>query len=201
MPGEMKLTYFHLRGRAELSRLLFKLAGKEFNDNRVTGESWQQFKPTAPKGQVPVLEVDGKMICESNAICRYLAREFGLYGSNNWEAAICDQILETIAAIVQSAVQLKFSAKTEEDKAECLKKAISHVEGLEKLASSFKKGKFILGDNASLADAAIQNSTEFCSGLPDFKLEAYPTINAIATDFAAIPAIAEWIKTRPESSM
>ena len=40
----------------------------------------------------------------------------GLYGSNNWEAAICDQILETIAAIVQSAVQLKFSAKTEEDK-------------------------------------------------------------------------------------
>ena len=46
MPGEMKLTYFHLRGRAELSRLLFKLAGKEFNDNRVTGESWQQFKPS-----------------------------------------------------------------------------------------------------------------------------------------------------------
>ena len=30
-----------------------------------------------PKGQLPVLEVEGKMMCESMAIARYVARETG----------------------------------------------------------------------------------------------------------------------------
>lgn len=44
MSDNYKLTYFSLRGRAEPARLLFKLAGKPFDDNRVSGDSWQAFK-------------------------------------------------------------------------------------------------------------------------------------------------------------
>ena len=32
-----------------------------------------------PKGQLPVLEVDGKKLCESFAIARYIAREYSKY--------------------------------------------------------------------------------------------------------------------------
>ena len=46
MSGQIKLTYFDARGRAELARLLLKLAGKDFEDNRVDGEGWQKFKPS-----------------------------------------------------------------------------------------------------------------------------------------------------------
>ena len=40
-----------------------------------------------PKGQIPVLEVDGKMICESLAIVRFIAREYSKF--SNW-TIICD---------------------------------------------------------------------------------------------------------------
>ena len=38
-----------------------------------------------PFGQVPVLEVDGKMLCQSHTIARYLARQFGIAGETEWE--------------------------------------------------------------------------------------------------------------------
>jgi len=34
-----------------------------------------------PFGQVPVLEVDGKMLCQSHTIARYLARQHNLAGN------------------------------------------------------------------------------------------------------------------------
>lgn len=46
MSGEMKLSYFNVRGRGEGARILLKLAGKEFVDNRIGGEDWQKFKPS-----------------------------------------------------------------------------------------------------------------------------------------------------------
>ncbi len=41
-----KLTYFKGPGRAEVSRILFTMAGQEFQDIRVAGEEWQAFKPS-----------------------------------------------------------------------------------------------------------------------------------------------------------
>ena len=44
MSGSMKLTYFNNRGKGEITRLLFKLAGKDFIDNRVEREEWPSLK-------------------------------------------------------------------------------------------------------------------------------------------------------------
>lgn len=40
------LHYFNLRGRAELSRLIFAAAGVEYTDHRMTGAEWQELKPS-----------------------------------------------------------------------------------------------------------------------------------------------------------
>ena len=48
-----------------------------------------------PFGKTPVLEVDGKQAHQSIAICRYLAKQFGLNGSNDWEALEIDAIVDT----------------------------------------------------------------------------------------------------------
>jgi len=49
-----------------------------------------------PFGKVPVLEVDGKRINQSVAICRYLAKQCGLAGKNDWESLEIDSAVDTI---------------------------------------------------------------------------------------------------------
>ena len=39
-----KLTYFNSRGAAEVARLLFAVAGVEYEDKRVTSEEWAEMK-------------------------------------------------------------------------------------------------------------------------------------------------------------
>ncbi len=47
-----KLTYFNMRGRGELIRLLFALAKVKFDDHRIEQSEWPAFKETTPFGQV-----------------------------------------------------------------------------------------------------------------------------------------------------
>ena len=49
-----------------------------------------------PFGQVPVLEVDGKLLAQSGAICRYLARQVGLAGQSEWEQAQVDMYADAV---------------------------------------------------------------------------------------------------------
>ena len=53
-------------------------------------------KPGLPYGQLPVLEVDGVNICQSMAIARYLANEFGLAGNSNLVRAQVDEVVDVI---------------------------------------------------------------------------------------------------------
>ena len=91
-----KLTYFNLRGRAEICRYLFAYAGIKYEDYRLEGADWPKIKLTIPFGKVLILEVDGVIIHQSLAIARYLARESGLAGQTPVEQALADAIVDTI---------------------------------------------------------------------------------------------------------
>lgn len=47
-----------------------------------------------PWGQVPILEVDGEVLAQSNTIARFLGRKFQLCGESDWEAAKCDEYVD-----------------------------------------------------------------------------------------------------------
>lgn len=49
-----------------------------------------------PFGQVPILEYDGKVVNQSVAIARYVAKQVKLVGKNDWEDLEIDGIVDTI---------------------------------------------------------------------------------------------------------
>lgn len=53
-----------------------------------------------PFGQVPVLEVDGKMLAQSHTIARYLARQHGLAGKDDWEQGLADMYADNIGDLM-----------------------------------------------------------------------------------------------------
>jgi prostaglandin-H2 D-isomerase / glutathione transferase len=82
-----KLTYMDMPGSAEQIRFIFAYAGVEFTDNRIKYSEIAALKPKIPWGLVPVLEVDGEMIGESNAISEFVARRLNLGGKTDIEQA------------------------------------------------------------------------------------------------------------------
>nr|QCX41803.1 glutathione S-transferase [Pagiophloeus tsushimanus] len=96
MAPKYKLTYFNVTGRAEPIRYLFAYAGQEYEDHRIGHEAWPQFKSETPFGKLPILEIDGKRVSQSVAIARYLAKQFGLLGKNDWEALQADSLIDAL---------------------------------------------------------------------------------------------------------
>ncbi|XP_030046562.1 hematopoietic prostaglandin D synthase isoform X2 [Microcaecilia unicolor] len=91
-----KLTYFNLRGRAEIARYIFAFSGIKYEDNRIGRMDWLTIKPSIPFGKLPFLEVDGIILHQSLAIGRYLAKETGLAGKTHLEQAQVDGIVDSI---------------------------------------------------------------------------------------------------------
>lgn len=49
-----------------------------------------------PMGQMPVLEVDGKRVYQSLAISRYIAKQVGLAGADDWESLLIDIAVDNV---------------------------------------------------------------------------------------------------------
>ena len=54
-----------------------------FEDVRISRDSWSSMKGQVAHGQLPNLEVDGYVLTQSTAICRYAGVLAGLYPTND----------------------------------------------------------------------------------------------------------------------
>ena len=91
---KLKLTYFDFHGgRAEPVRLALHLGGIAFDDHRFAFADFPAVRQTAPLGQVPVLEVDGVAVTQSDAMLRYAGQRAGLYPTDAFQAMLCDEVM------------------------------------------------------------------------------------------------------------
>merc|ERR1711976_53697 len=198
----MKLIYYNGRGRAETIRLVFALAGKEFDDHRIKPEDMPALKPTLPFGQVPVLEHNGEMMGQSMTIARFVAREFGLAGDTNLEAAHVDEIVDVITDF-QNALYDVFFTKDEELKKEKKKKVYEEtiptsLKNLEKKVEQ-RGGDFFIGKKVTWAEMHFFQIIDALIAEPESKeiLEPYPKLKNLFESVQKIPNVAKYLKERP----
>jgi len=107
--AKLKLTYFDFHGgRGEPARIALSIGGIPFEDERVKGTDWERRKPDTPFGALPLLEKDGEILAQSNAINRYVGRLTNLYPSDPWQAALCDEIMEAVEDITSKIAATMF---------------------------------------------------------------------------------------------
>ena len=115
--SNFKLTYFDFPGgRGETARLIMTLADIPFEDDRISFEEHGATVKDRPFQAVPVLEVDGRVISQSNTINRYLGKIAGLYPEDDLQAALCDEVMSAVEDLTHMVVAT-FEMEEEEKKA------------------------------------------------------------------------------------
>ncbi|EFX82912.1 probable glutathione S-transferase 7 [Daphnia pulex] len=198
-----KLHYFNnpRQGRAELSRLILSQAGVEFQDIRFAHCEWPAIKPTTPFGHVPILEVDGRVLAQSNTIARYLAKKHGLAGQDEWEEALADMYADNIHDLL-NAVAVPFVEKDPVKKKELYQNFMRitiapHVAAVEKQLKKNNTG-YLVGNQLTWADLAYY---AYFSDFLEVKfgsafLKAAPRLKALIDRVKALPNVQKWTAYR-----
>jgi len=104
--NKIKLTYFDIDGgRGEPVRIAMSMAGIDFEDNRFQFSEFGRIRTGTPLNAVPTLEMDGKVYTQSNALSRYFGKQAGLYPEDQWQAFLCDEIMEALEDVMHITVR------------------------------------------------------------------------------------------------
>ncbi|MGQ0585813.1 MAG: glutathione S-transferase family protein [Gammaproteobacteria bacterium] len=112
---KLKLSYFDFDGgRGEPARLALTIGGIAFDDHRIAGKDWPSQRDKMPFQAMPVLEVEGKAVSQSNSINRYVGKLAGLYPKDDMGALLCDEVMDAVEDIstqVANTIDLEPDAK------------------------------------------------------------------------------------------
>ncbi|NIF59655.1 glutathione S-transferase [Enterobacter sp. Ap-916] len=197
----MKLYSFPLSGHAHRARLFISLLGLPHEvvelDLKAGANKQPEYLALNPFGQVPLLDDEGTLIPDSNAILVYLAKKSG---QSAWlpedpqGAAAVQRWLSVAAgdlAFGPAAARLVtvFGAKFNPD--EVIARA--HVV-LGRLEQHLAGREWLVGDHPTIADVAIYSYT---SSAPEgnVALSAYPAVNAFLRRIEALPGFVPFVKT------
>ena len=109
------LHYFNLRGRGDVIRMALCQSETEWREVGVDYTTMKQAGPNFPFGQAPVFTHNGLTIAQTDAILRYIGREWGMYGESNVEATMIDMMLLGVEAIRAEYLKLCYQSQFSEE--------------------------------------------------------------------------------------
>lgn len=190
----IRLHYHPLSGHSHRAQLFLSLLGVPHElvtvDLKAGAHKAPAFVSLNPFGQVPVLEDNGVVISDSNAILVYLASRYDASGA--WypkdaiAAARVQQWLSVAAGLVAfgpAAARLVnvFGAKLDHERAKQIATGLFTV-----LERELSGRTFVTGDRATIADVALYS---YIARAPegDVSLAPYPAIGAWLRRIEALP--------------
>nr|CAD7259031.1 unnamed protein product [Timema shepardi] len=202
MAPKYKLIYFNVKALGEPIRFLLSYGKQEFEDYRLENEQWPTLKPTMPFGKTPVLEIDGKRTHQSAAICRYLAKQFGLAGKDDWENLEIDTIVDTFTDFRTQIGSYHYDdneASKEKKKGPLLNETVPFY--LKKFDEVVKNnGGYFVGGKLTWADLYFVGLLDYLSEMVGHDLvEKYANLKALKEKVLGIPAIKAWVDKRPDT--
>lgn len=94
---KIKLTYFDFDGgRAEPIRLILNWGDIDFEDIRISYADFAEVRKKTPFGQVPVVEIDGQVVTQTDALIRYFAKQVGLFPQEEIKSLLSDEVMNVI---------------------------------------------------------------------------------------------------------
>ncbi|XP_018560946.1 glutathione S-transferase-like isoform X1 [Anoplophora glabripennis] len=204
MAPAYKLTYFDMTALGEPIRFLLSYGGIEFEDNRIQRANWSAFKPSTPFGQLPFLEHNGKIACQSMAICRYLAKQVKLVGKDDWEDLEIDATVDTITDLRLKHAQYAFE-RDEEAKKEKEKSLFNETFPfyLGKLDAQAKKNNgYLVGGRLTWVDLVFTAILDFLNFMVKKDIiSSFPNLQKVKENVETIPNIKAWLGKRPKDAL
>jgi len=198
--GAYELTYFPIRGRVEIPRLILEDAGEEYKIVNVGDGDMKALKASGDLafGQVPLLTHGDLKLVQSNAIIRYLGRHLNRYGQGPRERALIDVAMDGAEDLRQKYLRLIYGDQlADEAKAKYLDEVarawFRHFEAL-LLKNNGGQGYFV-GSEISIADYSIYEEVEKHTRIFPTLLSEFPLIKGWFTRFEARPNVAAYIKS------
>jgi glutathione S-transferase len=222
-----KLMYFDAKGAAEISRVLMKIGGMEFEDYRFPitqkeGGGFETVEYTEQKtagtfaanmNRVPLLSIDGELVGQSRAIERYVASTCNFMGCTDEERLKIDCVVENVRDIKEKWGKIRMAGgmgtNPEKDKAiEEWFAGGEFAEWLLKLEKSLPANAaddISVGSSISYADVCVWHL------LRDYfndhgeevakaeKKASCSKLTRIAQKVAELPKLKSWLADRPNT--
>ena len=189
------LVYFDLGARAEPMRMLLHHAKVEFEDRRVTGDSWKEFKASdqCPSGQIPVwIDDEGRAFNQTVSILRYLGAQHGYIPDDLMARYYMDNAIDSFYGDLWCK-EFNFRFFKDELPEEDIKDNVARFEkfhaGIEKQLAAHG-GKYIAGDSLSIADFAVFGLHTGSTLNPNCKVAAHR--EALDASLAKFPHVSKW---------
>ena len=205
----IKIYYSHLPfWRAEVLRVSLFIKDIPFEDVRVSREEFIHLIKTgflpngkrSPFHQLPVIEVDDKIIGQTGAIARYCGKVSNLYSDDMLKAAKIDQIIDAatdITNVVSPTIREKNEVKKMEDRKVLVNKLLPRwFRYLENLLLEDDSTWFV--EKMTIADIAMWRllgwlTSGIIDGIPTSVVDEFPKLKNIHHQVHTHPKVQEWM--------
>ena len=205
----IKIYYSHLPfWRAEVLRVSLYIKDIPFEDVRISREEFIHLIKTgflpngkrSPFHQLPVIEVEDKIIGQTGAIARYCGKVSNLYADDMLKAAKIDQIIDAatdITNVVSPTIREKDEVKKMEDRKILVNKLLPRwFRYLENLLLEDDSAWFV--EKMTIADIAMWRllgwlTSGIIDGIPTSIVDDFPKLKNIHHHVHTHPKVQEWM--------